>query len=54
MEKKYKIILEGTDGVGKTVTIAKLREEGIECQDRSKDIISKYMILIDQDLLRNL
>ena len=44
MEKKYKIILEGTDGVGKTATIAKLREEGIECQDRSKDIISKYML----------
>ena len=44
MEKKYKIILEGTDGVGKTATIAKLREERIECQDRSKDIISKYML----------
>lgn len=42
--KKYNIILEGTDGVGKTATIAKLREEGIECQDRSKDVISKYML----------
>lgn len=38
------IILEGTDGVGKTATIKKLKEQGITCQDRSKDIISKYML----------
>lgn len=41
---KYNIILEGTDGVGKTATIKKLMEQGIICQDRSKDIISKYML----------
>lgn len=39
-----KIILEGTDGVGKTITIQKLKEQGIICQDRSRDIISKYML----------
>ena len=44
-----KIILEGTDGVGKTSTIKKLKEENIICEDRSKDIISKYM-MFDVDL----
>lgn len=44
MNKDYKIILEGTDGVGKTATIKKLKEQGIVCQDRSKDIISKNML----------
>lgn len=42
--KKNNIILEGTDGVGKTVTIKKLKEQGIDCKDRSKDVISKYML----------
>lgn len=39
-----KVILEGTDGVGKTATIEKLKQQGIICQDRSKDIISKNML----------
>ena len=39
-----KIVLEGTDGVGKTATIEKLKQQGIICQDRSKDIISKNML----------
>ena len=42
--KAYHIILEGTDGVGKTATIKKLQEQGIVCKDRSKNIISKYML----------
>lgn len=46
--KKYNIILEGTDGVGKTATIKKLKEQGIDCKDRSKDIISKYMLFTIQ------
>lgn len=37
-------ILEGTDGVGKTVTIEKLLNEGIICQDRCMDMISKNML----------
>lgn len=37
------IYLEGTDGVGKTATIEKLRNYGIECSDRNKEMISKYM-----------
>lgn len=41
---KRNIILEGTDGVGKTATIKILKEQGIDCKDRSKDIISKYML----------
>lgn len=43
------IILEGTDAVGKTTTIKELAKFGIYCQDRSKDVISKYM-LFDYDL----
>ena len=43
------IILEGTDGVGKTATIEKLKKENIVCLDRSKDVISKYM-MFDIDL----
>ena len=39
-----KIILEGTDGVGKTSTILGLKKYGITCADRSKDVISKYML----------
>ena len=38
------IILEGTDAVGKTSTIRELKKENIVCEDRSKDLISKYMI----------
>ena len=39
-----KIIIEGTDGVGKSTTIEKLKEYNIICQDRSSDVISKYMM----------
>ena len=38
------IILEGTDAVGKTSTIHELKKENIICLDRSKDVISKYML----------
>lgn len=38
------IVIEGSDAVGKTSTIKSLREAGIICKDRSKDIISKYML----------
>lgn len=38
------IILEGTDAVGKTSTIEGLKKYDITCLDRSKDIISKYML----------
>lgn len=38
------IILEGTDAVGKTSTIEGLKKYGITCLDRSKDLISKYMV----------
>lgn len=38
------IILEGTDAVGKTSTIEGLKKYNIICEDRSKDIISKYML----------
>lgn len=37
-------ILEGTDGVGKTTTIVELLKQGIICQDRCMDVISKNMI----------
>ena len=37
-------ILEGTDGVGKTTTIIELLKEGIICQDRCMDMISKNML----------
>lgn len=46
---KINIILEGTDGVGKTSTINELKKDNIICQDRSKDIISKYM-MFDVDM----
>ena len=39
-----KIIIEGTDGVGKSTTIEELKKYDIICQDRSRDIISKYMM----------
>ena len=38
------IILEGTDAVGKTSTINELKKNNIICQDRSRDMISKYML----------
>ena len=38
------IILEGTDAVGKTSTINELKKYNIICEDRSKDVISKYML----------
>lgn len=38
------IILEGTDAVGKTSTIEELKKYNIICADRSKDVISKYML----------
>ena len=38
------IILEGTDAVGKTSTINELKKFNIICEDRSKDVISKYML----------
>lgn len=40
----YIAILEGTDGVGKSVTINKLLDQGIVCKDRSKDVISNNML----------
>ena len=47
---KNNIIIEGTDGVGKTSTINELKKEHIICQDRSKDIISKYkMFNVDME-----
>lgn len=38
------IILEGTDAVGKTSTINELKKDNILCMDRSRDMISKYML----------
>lgn len=38
------IILEGTDAVGKTSTINELKKDNIICEDRSRDIISRYML----------
>ena len=44
-----RIILEGTDAVGKTTAISLLLREGITAEDRSRDVISKYM-LFDVDM----
>ena len=41
---KPTLILEGTDGVGKTSTAAALSREGITVSDRSRDVISRYML----------
>ena len=38
------IIIEGTDGVGKSTTIKRLAKNNIICQDRSRNVISKYML----------
>lgn len=37
-------IIEGTDAVGKSVTIQRLLLSGIICKDRSMDMFSKYML----------
>lgn len=42
--KQNNIILEGTDGVGKTETIKRLLMDGIICQDREMSVISKNML----------
>ena len=42
--KSNNTIIEGTDGVGKTVTIEMLLQKGIICQDRSMDVVSKNML----------
>ena len=34
-----KIIIEGTDGVGKSTTIKRLAKNNIICQDRSRNVI---------------
>lgn len=47
--KSNNTIIEGTDGVGKSVTIEKLIEKGILAQDRCMDVISKNM-LFDVDM----
>lgn len=42
--------MEGTDAVGKSSTLKLLENEGIICKDRSKDVISKYMLFsVDLD-----
>lgn len=61
--KSNNIIIEGTDGVGKTVTVEKLLSKGIICQDRSVEKVSNYMFFninmktrakkIEQFLLNN-
>ena len=51
MVKTNKTIIEGTDGVGKTETIKKLLEDGIICQDRLVEVVSKNMFFdIDMDV----
>ena len=42
--KSNNTIIEGTDGVGKTITIKELIKQGIICQDRCTDVISKKML----------
>lgn len=42
--KKSNVIVEGTDAVGKTTTITKLLSDGIICQDRCENVISKNML----------
>lgn len=42
--KKANVIVEGTDAVGKTTTITKLLSDGIICQDRCENVISKNML----------
>lgn len=48
-------IIEGTDGVGKSVTIEELIKKGIICQDRCMDVISRNMLFdIDMDKRANI
>ncbi len=42
--KTNNIIIEGTDGVGKSSTIEALIKEGIICQDRCMEVFSKNML----------
>ena len=42
--QKSEVIIEGTDGVGKTTVIKRLLEDGIICQDRCEEVISKNML----------
>lgn len=42
--KSVGTIIEGTDGVGKSVTIEELIKKGIICQDRCMDVISRNML----------
>ncbi len=42
--QKTNVIIEGTDAVGKTTTITKLIADGIICQDRCEQVISKNMM----------
>ena len=42
--KKVGIILEGTDAVGKSLTIKGLLEQGIVCKDRESRVISANML----------
>ncbi len=42
--RKSEVIVEGTDAVGKTTTISKLLADGIICQDRCENVISKNMM----------
>lgn len=44
-----RIILEGTDAVGKSTAAKRLERAGITALDRSRDVISKYM-LFDVDM----
>ena len=42
--KRTNVIIEGTDAVGKTTAIEKLLADGIVCQDRCEEVISKNML----------
>ena len=49
--KSNRLILEGTDGVGKSVTIERLLDKGIIAQDRCMDVISRNMLFeIEMDV----
>ncbi|MCI9234245.1 MAG: hypothetical protein HFH08_06640 [Bacilli bacterium] len=50
--KVVSLILEGTDGVGKSTVGAHLLKHGILCQDRSEDIICKYMLFDVEEKIR--
>ena len=42
-------VIEGTDGVGKTVTITNLVQQGIVCKDRSETICQYMLFCISMD-----